>query len=140
MGVAPYLVDKSALARWAQPSVRSVLAPLIEHGMVATCGVVELEVLFSARAKADYHTVASDRRAAYERLATEDVDLRRALDVQRELAERGKLRSVSLPDLMIAAVAERHQVSVLHYDSDYDLVADVTGQANRWVVPRGSVS
>jgi len=117
-----------------------VLAPLIEHGMVATCGVVELEVLFSTRAKADYRTVASDRRAAYEWLATEDVDLRRALDVQRELAERGKLRSVSLPDLMIAAVAERHQVCVVHYDSDYDLVADVTGQAIRWVVPKGSVS
>lgn len=140
MAVASYLVDKSALARWAHPQVRSVLAPLIEHGTVATCGVVELEVLFSARDKADYRAVASDRRAAYEWLATEDVDLRRALDVQQALAERGKLRSVSLSDLMIAAVAERHQVCVLHYDADYDLVADVTGQPTRWVVPRGSVS
>ena len=28
-------------------------------------------------------------------------------------------------------------MTVLHYDSDYDLIADVTGQPVQWVVPRG---
>jgi hypothetical protein len=28
---------------------------------------------------------------------------------------------------------------VLHYDSDYDLIAKITGQPARWVVPRGTV-
>jgi predicted nucleic acid-binding protein len=49
------------------------------------------------------------------------------------------MRSVGLPDLLVAAVAEREHVTVLHYDADYDLVAEITGQPVRWVVPRGAV-
>ena len=55
------------------------------------------------------------------------------------LAQRGQHRAVGLPDLLIAAVAERAGLIVLHYDADYELVAAVTGQAMQWIVPRGSV-
>jgi len=140
VAVARYLADKSAVARWHHPQVRTVLAPLIEHGLVATCGITELEVLFSARGKADYRQIADDRQHAYEWLPTEDTDLRRALSIQAELAGRGQLRAVSLPGLIIAAVAERQRVCVLHYDGDYEHVAGITGQATRWVVPQGSVT
>lgn len=140
MAIARYLADKSAITRWHHPQVRTVLAPLIEHGLVATCGITELEVLFSARGKADYRQIEQDRQHAYEWLPTEDTDLRRALSIRGELAGRGQLRTVSLPDLIIAAVAERHRVCVLHYDDDYEHVASITGQAMRWVVPQGSVT
>jgi predicted nucleic acid-binding protein len=50
----------------------------------------------------------------------------------------GHQRSVSLPDLVIAAVAERHGAALVHYDEDYERIAALTGQAARWVVPRGS--
>jgi predicted nucleic acid-binding protein len=36
-----------------------------------------------------------------------------------------------IPDLIIAATAELHQAEVLHVDSDYDLIAEVTGQPVR---------
>lgn len=49
------------------------------------------------------------------------------------------MRSVGLPDLLLAAVAEREHVTVLHYDADYHLVAQITNQPVRWVVPRGTV-
>ena len=39
---------------------------------------------------------------------------------------------------MIAATAERYGATVLHYDADFDVIAEVTGQPVRWVVPRGS--
>ena len=45
----------------------------------------------------------------------------------------------AFPDLLIAAVAERERVTVLHYDSDYELIAQVTSQPVAWVVPRGTV-
>jgi hypothetical protein len=63
---------------------------------------------------------------------------RRALEVQAELARRGKHRGVALPDLLIAATAERHSVTLLHYDRDYELIASVTGQATQWIVPPGT--
>ena len=50
------------------------------------------------------------------------------------------MRAVGLPDLLIAAVAEREHVTVLHYDSDYELIAQLTAQPVQWVVPRGTVS
>lgn len=55
-----------------------------------------------------------------------------------ELAAKSAHRGAALPDLLIAATAERHGVTVLHYDHEYDLIAMVTGQAVRWVVPRGT--
>lgn len=57
----------------------------------------------------------------------------------RELWHRGQQRAVGLPDLLVAAVAERHRVTVLHYDKDFDLIAAVTGQPTTWVVAPGSV-
>ena len=40
----------------------------------------------------------------------------------------GDDRAPSLPDLLIAAVAELNQRTVLHLDKDFDLIADLTGQ------------
>lgn len=51
----------------------------------------------------------------------------------------GKVRAAGLPGLLVAAVAERERVTILHYDGDYELIAGVTGQPVRWVVPRGTV-
>jgi len=62
-----------------------------------------------------------------------------ALDVQAALWRGGRVRAAGLPGLLIAAVAERERVTVLHYDADYDLIAQVTGQPVQWVVPRGTV-
>ena len=138
--VARYLADKSALARLHLTEVRSVLAPLIEAGLVATCAVIEFEVLWSTRSADEYHSVRADRAIGYEWLATEDIDWRRALDVQEMLWERSKMRSVPLPDLLIAAVAERNRVTVVHYDADYETIAEITGQPTQWVLDRGSVA
>ena len=62
----------------------------------------------------------------------------RAIDVQHELARRGHHR-LPLPDLLIAAVAEINSLAVMHYETDYDRIAEVTRQAVEWVVPRGSI-
>ena len=62
----------------------------------------------------------------------------RARQVQRLLAVRG-LKGRTVPDLLIAALAERQNLTLIHYDADYDFVTTVTGQPMRWVVPRGSI-
>jgi predicted nucleic acid-binding protein len=137
--VASYLADTSALARLRHTAVALVLSPLIEAGLVATCGVIEFEVGWAARTADEFDEVRADRRAGYEWLATHDEDWHRALEIQRLLWRGGRIRAVGFPDLLVAAVAEREAVSVLHYDSDYDLIAAVTGQPTQWVVPRGSI-
>ena len=140
MAVAQYLVDTSALARGRLEPVQDVLGPLLVAGRLATCGTTTLEVLFGARTAAEHARLRAAMDEAYEWLPTEDVDFRTAVELQAELAARGQLRAVPLPDLLIAAVAARHRVAVLHYDADYELISAVTGQPHAWVVPRGSVA
>jgi hypothetical protein len=52
---------------------------------------------------------------------------RRALEVQASLWRSGRMRAVGLPGLLIAAVAGREGVTVMHYDSDYDFIAQAAG-------------
>jgi predicted nucleic acid-binding protein len=137
--VASHLADISALARLNWPEVAAVLGPMIEAGLVATCGVIEFELGWAARSGAEFDLVRADREAGYEWLAIHDEDWRRALDVQGGLWRRGHMRAVGFPDLLIAAVAEREHVTVLHYDSEYDLIAEVSGQPVQWAVPRGAL-
>lgn len=136
--VARYLADTSALSRLNRPAVDAVLSPLIEAGLVATCGMVVLEVLFSAQGPDDYTRREQQLRYGFESLYMPDEVWQRAQEVQATLARRGAHRGAALPDLLIAATAERHGVEVLHYDHEFDLIASVTGQSVVWVVPRGS--
>lgn len=139
MAVATHLADKSAVARLGYEAVGRRLGPMIEAGLVGTCGIIELEVRYSARSHPEYEEVARDRRLGYESFPMPDEVWDGALEVQRALSTRGQLRGVKFPDLLIAATAQWHGLVVIHYDHDYDLIAAVTDQPTEWVVPQGSV-
>lgn len=135
-----YLADKSALTRRdTRPQVRAVVEPLLLSGAVATCGIVDLELLYSASSPAVYASLAAALRALPRVPVTEAV-VDRALAVQARLAKRSQHRAVPLPDLIVAACAEVAGLTILHYDADYDRIAEITGQPAQWVVPRGSVA
>jgi predicted nucleic acid-binding protein len=138
--VPTFLADKSALTRReTRPEVRDVLEPLLVAGEIATCGVVDLELLYSATSRTTYRALAEALRGM-PRAPTDEAGVRRALEGQAMLAERSQHRAVPLPDLLVAACAERAGLTVLHYDSDFDRIAELTGQAAQWIVPRGSVA
>jgi hypothetical protein len=42
-------------------------------------------------------------------------------------------------DLLVAATAEAHGLTLLHYDADFQTIAEVTGQPVRWVAGPGAV-
>ena len=132
-----YLLDKSAFARWPKPTVAAVLDPLSSAGRLAVCGAIELEILHSARSKSDAERI-TDELHGFDWLPTPDEIWDRAIEVQTLLIAVGNWRALSIPDLIIAAVAERHGATVLHYDGDYDMIAEVTGQPTQWVVAAGT--
>jgi len=138
--MATFLADKSALTRReTRPEVRDVLEPMLLAGEIATCGIVDLELLYSARDRATYRALVEALRGMPRAPLDEDV-ANRALQVQAMLAERSEHRAVPLPDLLIAACAEQAALAVLHYDADFDRIAELTGQRTQWIVPRGSVA
>ncbi|MDQ1739752.1 MAG: hypothetical protein QOE53_1404 [Pseudonocardiales bacterium] len=116
-----------------------MIEPLLLAGRIATCGIVDLELLFSAPSPATYRELAEALRAM-PRVPVTDAAVDRALEVQMLLANQSQHRSVPLPDLLVAACAEAAGLTVLHYDADYERIAKVTGQTVQWVVPRGSVA
>jgi len=138
--VATYLADKSALTRSdTRPAVRQVIEPLLLAGRIATCGIIDLELLYSAQSPATYNELAGLLRSL-PRVPVTDNAVDRALEVQSLLAARSQHRSVPLPDLLIAACAEAAGLTVLHYDADYERIAGLTRQPVQWVVPPGSVA
>jgi predicted nucleic acid-binding protein len=119
-------------------AVKQRLTPIIEGGEAATCAIIDLEVLYSARSHDDIVRIRRRRNLAYQRVPLTEAIFDRALDVQTALAKAGKHR-LPIPDLIIAAAAERARLTVLHFDSDFDTIATITRQPMEWVVPRGSV-
>jgi predicted nucleic acid-binding protein len=132
-----YLGDTSALARRVKPGVAERLDPLLEAGLVARCTPIDLEAGFSARSAADFRRSRAER-GAWPFVAMDQTVLDRAADVQDQLAGRGLHRSVAIPDLLIAAAAAAASLVVLHYDRDFERIAEVTGQPVEWIVPAGS--
>ncbi|MDH2904386.1 MAG: PIN domain-containing protein [Actinomycetota bacterium] len=132
-----HLADTSVLTRLRSPSVRAVLEPLVQAGAVGRAAMSDLEIGFSARNVDEWDALA----LALDVMALVPVTARhfsRARQVQRLLAEKG-LRGRKVPDLLIAAAAEEAGLIVVHYDADFDHIAQVTGQVVEWIAPRGSV-
>lgn len=133
-----YLIDKSALARMQHARVREKLGPIIEAGEASTCSIVDLEVLYSTRNREEHTRTRARRELSYRRVELTEAIFQRAVDVQGLLAARGQHR-LPIPDLVIAAAAESAELTVLHYDTDFDTIGAVTGQSMEWVAPRGSL-
>ncbi len=132
-----WLVDTSALARLAASTDAGVWADRIDRGLVRITTVARLEVGYSARSGPDLRSAGRRPPLAsmpleYQTPATED----RAVEVQALLADHGRHRAPSVPDLIVAATAELAGLTILHIDKDFDVIAEVTGQpTERLAVP-----
>lgn len=127
--VSGWLIDKSALARLATSSEAAAWADRIHRGLVRIATVTLLEVGYSGRNADDIRAGLREppigsMPVEYATPASED----RAVHALTLLADRGYHRAPSVPDLLIAAIAETAGLTVLHHDKDFDLIAQATGQ------------
>jgi predicted nucleic acid-binding protein len=128
--VSDWLIDKSALVRLSESPEAGEWANRIERGLVRITTVTRLEVGYSARSGSHARTALRTPPLAampveYLTPAIED----RAVEVQLLLADQGQHRAPSIPDVVIAATAELADLTVLHVDKDFELIANLTGQA-----------
>jgi predicted nucleic acid-binding protein len=137
------LLDSSAWSRLLGGVVSGARAEAIaawmEAGELAVCLPFLLEAGYSARSAADRKALMV-RFAELPRVAIDGEIERDALQAQRELAEIGHHR---LPpaDVLIAACAHRAEMGVLHYDGDYDLLAEHTSLVfeSEWLAAPGTL-
>ena len=131
MAVTSWIIDKSAYVRLqlGHAGDRDEWSARISRGLVRLSTITRLELGFSARS-------GESGRAQFalpplslmpiEHLTPAIED--RAFEVQMLLADRGQHRAPSIPDLLIAATAEKAGLTVLAVDKDFDLIATITAQ------------
>jgi predicted nucleic acid-binding protein len=135
------LADTSAwTSRQRDPGASADFEQRLLAGEIATCAIVTFELLWETQ-----DILAFRRRRslldALDEIRIDDRVWTRATNVFEQLAADGPLhhRRVKIPDLVIAAAAELAGVPVCHYDRDFELIAEITGQPMRAIAPLGSL-
>lgn len=139
MSPALYLIDTSGLFRILQSELRKAWSDHLAAGVIATCPIVELEFLYSARSLADRLEKQRLMRDLFTWVPMPDRAYERASEVQQLLTGAEAHRSAGAVDLLIAATAECERLTVLCDDHDYQTVARVTGQPVKLVTDIGSL-
>lgn len=125
-----WLIDKSALVRLSTSPKADLWAERIQAGRVRITTLTRLEVAYSARSGPALRQglqgpPVSNMPVEYLTPAVED----RTIEVIALLAARGQHRAPSIPDLLVAATAELNNLTLLHLDKDFELIAEITSQA-----------
>lgn len=137
------LIDNSAWSRLLGGTVprerRETVAEWLDEQRLAVCLPFLLEAGYSARSATD-HRKLLHRLEQLPRLPIDGAVERAALDAQYELAAIGHHR-LAPTDLVIAACAHLAGGGVLHYDRDYDLIAQRTRLSfeSVWVAEAGTL-
>lgn len=135
-----FLLDKSAHARWHQPVVAARLNDLLREDLLTIARPSVLEIGFSARSPQDYREVIADVTEAMTVIEVSTEISTRAQDLQERLTHRGWHRTPGPVDLLLAATAIDHELTLLHLDEDFELIARVSSLQQERVVPRETPS
>jgi predicted nucleic acid-binding protein len=137
------LLDNSAWSRLLAGVVPKERANAVGDRMdrdeIAVCLPFLLEAGYSAQSAPKYRAMM----AKFDKLPRIAIDRNveeMALQAQRELAEMGHHRLAPV-DVMIAVCADRAEAGVLHYDRDYDTLAQHTSLVfeSEWLAPPGTL-
>ncbi|MER6938809.1 PIN domain-containing protein [Nocardioides sp. NPDC127514] len=122
-------MHRSALARMSTSPDAEKWSRLIELGQVRITTTTLLEIGHLARSEQEWSDLVEDVPVIHMPLATLTPRTEaRALEIQRIVLRDGRHRAPSVPDLLVAAVAEEADLTVLHADNDVDLITRTTGQ------------
>jgi predicted nucleic acid-binding protein len=139
------LIDHSVWARATDGRLtgrpRETFDAALADGELWTCPPALLEMRYSARDGDQFADIAHELDALEHAPLTIEAAAS-AVAAQAELAATpGISHRVKPVDLLIAAISADAHVGVLHYDHDYDTIAQNTSLsfASVWVAPRGSM-
>ncbi|MEU7072563.1 PIN domain-containing protein [Streptomyces narbonensis] len=119
-----YLLDTSGLVRLlGDPALQSAWHDAIDAEAIASCFPQRTEFLYSARNSREYDEIAEMFADLYPDVAVPKNAGRWIGSVQHRMARAGEHRSASAVDLIIAATAAHHGLTVLHDDADYRTIA-----------------
>ena len=119
-----YLLDTSGLVRLLRdPALQRAWYDAVDAEAIGSCYPQRTEFLYTARDRAEYEEITEMFGDLYPDVSVPKNAGRWIASVQHHMAWTGEHRSASAVDLMIAATAAHHGLTVLHDDTDYRAVA-----------------
>jgi len=138
-GALPLVVDTSAWARAHHPRVREAWKQALLTRRLRLSPVVRFEILFSARDGASFDTLA-ERLSALQGAPLNAPVMRSAEQAMQTLAHRSAgAQRLPIVDYLVAAAALELGAAVIHYDRDYDTLAELMGFDSVWLAPAGTL-
>lgn len=142
LGNQRYLIDNSVFGRVAHPAVAPIWQEGIRRELFVTCNPFVLEALQAAESAKDVHDLREELTEGLSYVGPDDQTWELAYNAQEAMAAVSPgWHRASPVDFLLAAIAWREGLTVLHYDHDYDKIeADGgLGFAAKWIAPAGSL-
>lgn len=119
-----YLLDTSGLVRiLGDTSLQDAWYQAIDAEAIGSCYPQRAEFLYSARDVSEFGEITEMYEDLYPDVSVPKNAGRWIATVQHHMARAGEHRSASAVDLIIAATAAHHGLTVLHDDADYRTIA-----------------
>lgn len=135
------VVDNSAFQRGGNELVRADWLLALEEGHLYRSPILEFEVLYSAR-NAREHAELTEELEALRPLELSEAVVGAALGAQAELAQHAAgFHRLAHQDYLVAATAAANELGVLHYDGDFDRLAEHSSLAfeSVWIASAGTL-
>ena len=133
------LIDTSAFARARHPTIREQWRRAISADRLRIAPATQLEILLSARNGKIFDELAEELSTLRSAPLTATI-ARAAQDAMRTFAQRSDgAQRIPIVDYLTAASAQETGSAVLHYDHDYDTLAEVMEFESVWLAPPGSM-
>ncbi|WAZ21555.1 PIN domain nuclease [Streptomyces cinnabarinus] len=129
-----FLIDTSALIRFYRRQTGPQWDQLVESGLVGLCEPVRQEFLRAVGGRPAYYEADGLLRETFPHHAMRDRAWEDTAALQQGLADRGRHQCASPVDLLVAVTARHHKLTVLHQDSDFETIAQLTGQPVRRII------
>jgi predicted nucleic acid-binding protein len=139
VGDLPLIIDTSAFLRAHHPQVRENWNQAMRADRFRMLPAAQLEILLTARGGDSFDDLAEELSACKPAPLTTTV-IRAAQDAMRTLAHRSAgAQRMPIVDYLIAAAAQHTGAAVIHYDRDYDTLAEIMEFDSIWLAPPGSL-
>lgn len=138
-GDLPLVVDNSAWSRADRPEIRKDWKHALLADRFCISPIARLEILFSARDGEGFDELAEQLSMLRTAPLTNTV-IRAAEDAMRTLSHRSPgAHRIPLVDYLLGAAAQHTASAVLHYDHDFDTLAQIMSFDSIWLAPAGSI-
>ncbi len=135
------VVDNSAFQRGGNEIVRADWLEALQEGHLYRSPILEFEVLYSARNTRE-HAELREELEALRPLELSEAAVGAGLEAQAELARHAAgFHRLPHQDYLVAAIAAANELGVLHYDADFDRIAEHSSLAfeSIWIASAGTL-